>query len=257
MFTDLTPLYPLLFPFLLVLFRVLGLFVFVPVFSNSAIPTNIKVLLALAITFCVWNVVPHMTNTPDTLIGLTVAIIGEMSVGLLIGMLVAAVFAGVQLGAHLISQQMGLGLANVYDPSFEDQSTVIEQVAFWIALVAFLSMGGHREILNAIVYSYRAIPMGNGGISSDMVLAAICGSMETAMHAAMRVAMPGLVAFFIATLTAGLMSRAMPQMNMMTVGVHINLIIGFFMVMSGMVGWAMVSKASFHAMFELLGHLLG
>jgi flagellar biosynthesis protein FliR len=186
-----------------------------------------------------------------------VAVIGEMSVGLLIGMLVAGVFSGVQLGAHLISQQMGLGLANIYDPSFEDQSTVIEQVAFWIALVAFLSMGGHREILNAIVFSYRAVPMGNGGISSDMMLAAICGSMQTAMHAAMRVAMPGLVAFFIATLTAGLMSRAMPQMNMMTVGVHINLIIGFFMVMSGMVGWAMVSKASFRAMFQLLGHLLG
>ena len=257
MFTDLTPLYPLLFPFLLVLFRVLGLFVFVPVFSNTAIPMNIKVLLALAIAFCVWNVVPHMTKTPDTLIGLTVAVIGEMSVGLLIGMLVAAVFAGVQLGAHLVSQQMGLGLANVYDPSFEDQSTVIEQVAFWIALVAFFSMGGHREILNAVVYSYRAIPMGNSGISSDMMLAAVCGSMDTAMHAAMRVAMPALVAFFIATLTAGLMSRAMPQMNMMTIGVHINLLVGFFMVMSGMVGWAMVSKASFRAMFQLLGHLLG
>ena len=46
-------------------------------------------------------------------------------------------------------------------------------------------------------------------------------------------------------------------MNMMTIGVHINLIIGFFMVMSGMVGWAMVSKASFRVMFDLLGKVLG
>jgi flagellar biosynthetic protein FliR len=257
MFADFTPLYPLLFPFLMVLFRVLGLFVFVPVFSNAAIPGNIKVLLSLAITFCVWNTVPHTTASPETLIGLVIAIIGEMSVGLMIGMLVAGVFAGVQLGGHLVSQQMGLSMANIYDPSFEDQSTVIEQVGFWIALVAFLYMGGHREILNAIVYSYRTVPMGNGGMSPDMMLAAVCGSLDTAMHAAMRVAMPALVAFFIATLTAGLMSRAMPQMNMMTIGVHINLIVGFFMVMAGMVGWAMVSKASFQSMFDLLGKLLG
>jgi len=257
MFADLTPLYPLLAPFLLVLFRVIGLFIFVPVFSNSAIPANIKVLLALAITLCVWNVVPHSTATPDTLVGLVVAVAGEMSVGLLIGLLVGGVFAGIQLGAHLISQQMGLALANIYDPSFEDQSTAIEQVAFWIALVAFLSMGGHREILNAVVYSYKTVPMGSGGMAPDMMLAAACGSLNAAMYAAMRVAMPGLVAFFIATLTAGLMSRAMPQLNMMTLGVHIHLIVGFFMIMSGMVGWAMVSKTSFQEMFDVLGRLLG
>jgi flagellar biosynthesis protein FliR len=118
-------------------------------------------------------------------------------------------------------------------------------------------MGGHREILNAVVYSYHAVPMGGGGLSPDMMLAAVCGSLDTAMHAAVRVAMPGLVAFFIATLTAGLMSRAMPQMNMMTLGVHINLLVGFFMVMSGMVGWALVSKASFRVMFDVLGKMLG
>jgi flagellar biosynthetic protein FliR len=257
MFADLTPLYPLAIPFLLVLFRVLGLFIFVPVFSNSAIPTNIKVLLSLAITFCVCNVVPRGAVMPETLVGLVVAVAGEMSVGLLIGLLVGGVFAGIQLGAHLISQQMGLALANIYDPSFEDQSTAIEQVAFWIALVAFLSMGGHREILNAIVYSYKAVPMGSGGMAPDIMLKAACGSLDSAMHAAMRVAMPGLVAFFIATLTAGLMSRAMPQLNMMTLGVHIHLIVGFFMIMSGMVGWAMVSTMSFQGMFDVLGKLLG
>lgn len=260
MFAELVPLYPLVVPFLLVLFRVLGLFVFVPMFSNSAVPGNLKVLLSLAMTFCVWNVVPHTTAVPDTLIGIVVAVAGELTVGLLIGMLVGAVFAGVQLGAHLVSQQMGLSMAAIYDPSFEDQSTVIEQVAFWIALVVFLSMGGHRDVINTIVYSYKTVPMGQGlthGISPQMMVAAVCGSLDTAMHAAMQVAMPALAAFFIATLTAGLMSRAMPQMNMMTLGVHINLLVGFFMVMSGMVGWALVSKASFHQMFVLFGKLFG
>src|SRR4051812_15093428 len=166
MFSNLLPLYPLLVPFLLVLFRVLGLFAFVPFFSNLSIPANVKVLLGLAITFCVWNVVPHAvggsSKVPDTLISLIVAIIGEMSIGLLIGMLVGGVFAGLQMGAHMVSQQMGLSMATIYDPSFEDQSTVIEQAAFWIALVAFLSLGGHRELINAVVYSYKVVPLGSG-----------------------------------------------------------------------------------------------
>jgi len=260
MFTDLTPLYPLIVPFLLVLFRLLGVFAFVPFFSNASIPGNIKILLGLAITVCVWNVVPGVrmaaTNSAQTLPGLVVAIAGEMTVGFLIGLMLAAVFGGIQLGAHLISQQMGLSLATLYDPAFEDQSTVIEQVAFWIALVAFLAMGGHREVLNAVIYSFQKVPLGGGGLSPAVMLNTTIGSLDASFHAATRVAMPALVAFFIATLTSGLMARSMPQMNLMTVGIAVHLLVGFVMVGAGLTGWAMVSRDSLFQMFRELGRVL-
>jgi flagellar biosynthesis protein FliR len=259
-FTDLTPLYPLVVPFLLVLFRLVGIFVFIPFFSNSSIPGNVKILLGLAITVCVWNIVPGVRgaalHSAQTLPGLVSAIAGEMTVGLLIGMMLAAVFAGIQMGAHLISQQMGLSLSTIYDPAFEDQSTVIEQVAFWIALVAFLTMGGHREVLNAVVYSYHRVPLGGGGLSPEVMLETTIGSMDASFHAATRVAMPALVAFFIATLTAGLMARSMPQMNLMTVGIAVHLIVGFLMVAVGLTGWAAVSRTSLMEMFRVLGRVL-
>src|SRR3954447_3521928 len=101
---DLTPLFPLIAPFLLVAFRMLGLFAFVPFLSNSSIPGNVKVLLGIAITFCIWNILPKIVLPPscETLPGLVIAIAGEMTVGLLIGMLLGAVFGGIQLGSHLI-----------------------------------------------------------------------------------------------------------------------------------------------------------
>ena len=80
--------------------------------------------------------------------------------------------------------------------------------------------------------------------------------MDASFHAAMRVAMPALVAFFVATLTAGLMSRSMPQMNLMTIGIAINLVVGFAMVLVGLTGWAMVSQESFQGLFHALGQLL-
>jgi flagellar biosynthetic protein FliR len=255
MFENLTPLYPLAFPFLLVLFRMLGIFLFAPFFSNSAIPQNVRVLLGLAITFCVWTVVPHTTALPTSLIAVTVAVAGEMTVGLLIGMLLAAVFAGIQLGAHMVSQQMGLSLATIYSPGFEDQSTIMEQVAFWIALVIFLSIGGHRQIISAIVYSYKTVPMGGGGIAPDIMLSSLCGAMDASFHAAIRIAMPALVAFFVATLTAGLMSRSMPQMNLMTMGISINLVVGFAMVSLGLTAWALVSQQSFQELAHVLEKL--
>ena len=260
MFSDLTPLYPLVVPFLLVLFRLLGIFAFVPFFSNSSIPGNVKVLLGLAITVCVWNVVPGVRAAAltgaQTLPGLVAALAGEMTVGLLIGLMLAAVFGGIQMGAHLISQQMGLSLAAIYDPAFEGQSTVIEQIAFWIALVAFLTMGGHRAVINAVVYSYQCVPLGSGGLSPEVMLTTTLGTMDASFHAATRVAMPALVAFFVATLTAGLMARSMPQMNLMTVGIAMHLIVGFIMVAVGLTGWAAISRTSLIEMFQTLAKVL-
>jgi len=258
MFSDLVPLYPLLVPFLLVLFRLVGIFVFVPFFSNSSVPANVRVLLALAISVCVWNFVPHVKESalPQTLPALVIAIAGEMSFGLLIGLMLGALFAGIQLGGHMISQQMGLSMAMLYDPSFEDQSTVVEQIAFWIALVAFLAMGGHREVINIMIYSFRTVPIGSGGLSPETVSSTVLGAIDTSFHAATRVAMPALVAFFVATLTGGLMSRSMPQLNLMSVGITINLLVGMAMIMLGLAGWALVSQESFHRMFQVLNGLL-
>jgi flagellar biosynthesis protein FliR len=156
----------------------------------------------------------------------------------------------------MVSQQMGLSLATLYDPSFEDQSTVIEQIAFWTALVAFLAMNGHRELINAVVYSYKAVPIGSGGLAPDKMLAATAGALDASFHAATRIAMPSLVAFFIATITTGLMSRSMPQLNLMTVGIALHLIVGMFMIMMGLTTWALVSKNTFAETFHAIGRLL-
>ncbi len=265
MFSDLMPMYPLVIPFALVLFRLLGLFAFVPFFSNAAIPGNLKVLLGLAISFCVWNVAPHVKEygmvVPETLPGLVLAVAGELGVGLLIGLLVGALFGGIQLGAHMVSQQMGLALATVYDPAFEDQSTVIEQVAFWITLVAFLSLGGHRQLINAVVYSYQRIPIGSaaigGGLSPELMASTLIGALDASFHAAAQIAMPALVAFFISTITIGLMSRSMPQLNLMTVGIAVHLIVGFIMVGAGLTAWAVVSEENLRQMMGVVGRIFG
>jgi flagellar biosynthetic protein FliR len=217
---------------------------------------NVKVLLALAITFCIFNTVPKPPTVPSTLTGITLAIAGEMSVGLVIGLLSTLVVAGIQLGAHLISQQMGLSLATIYDPHFDDQSTVIEQLAFWLAIIAFFAIGGHREMINALVFSYEKVPMGGGGIDSEQMLRVILGGVESSFHLAIRVGAPALVAFFLASLAMGLLGRSMPQINISQLSITGNLIIGGIMLFIGFTGWAMVSHNAWTDYFDQLDRVL-
>ena len=256
MFENLLPLYPLLIPFLLVLFRVVGLFIFVPGLNNAAIPGNVKILLALVITVCIWPVVPKTATLPEGWIGLIIAVIGEMSVGLLMGVMVSLVFSGVQMGAHMLSQQMGLSLAAVYDPGFEEQSTVIEQFGFWLALSVFFAIGGHRELIAGLVHSYQMVPMGRGGDVQAMLDVAV-GCMESSVHLAARVGAPALVAFLLATLSTGFIARSMPQMNLMSIGLTLNLLVGFGMIMVGLASWAVVTNRAWLGLFESMGRVFG
>jgi flagellar biosynthetic protein FliR len=258
-FDDLAPFFPLVVPFLLVVFRVLGMFSFVAFFSNVAIPGNVKVLLGLSISFCIFNVVPHSGAIPATLPSLILAIMGEMSVGLLMGMMVALVFNGLQMGAHMVTQQMGLSLAGVYDPMFDQESTAVEQVAFWLGTITFITMGGHAQLINAIVYSYQSVPMGHA-VQPEHMLEVGLASLTTSYHVAVKIAAPALVAFFVSHLTLGFIGKSMPQLNVMTMGITVNLMVGFGMIVMGLTGWAIVTHDTwvdfFHRLAETFKHHL-
>lgn len=241
-------------PFLLVLFRVMGVFAFVPVFSNSAIPINVKALLGVAIALCIFPIVPHRQLPPD-LISVTVGILSELSVGMLLGIVTNLVFTGIQLGAHMLSQQMGLSMAAIYDPMFDEQSTAIEQIAFWLTFIAFLAIGGHREVINAIVYSYQTVPMGTG-LPADRLLEASMASIHAAMYMSVQVGVPALCAFFLATLGVGFVARTMPQINLMSTGIYMNLLIGFCMILWGMSSWAQTAEAGWGDWLSLIGRVL-
>lgn len=241
-------------PFLLALFRVAGLFAFVPVFANNAIPKNVKALLAVAVTVCLWPSIPKATVLPDNLVGLTLAVAGEMSVGLVMGLLVTMVFMGMQMGAHILTQQMGLAMGAVYDPMFDEQSTVIEQLAFWLTLVVFFAIGGQRELINALVYSYNAVPMGK---AVDFTVAAevLVGSVDSALRLATRVGVPALVVFFLSTVSLGFVSKSMPQMHLMSMGIIANLLVGMGMILLGMMGWAMLAQGAWEQVFRVMGRM--
>jgi flagellar biosynthetic protein FliR len=250
----LTMLFPLVTPFLLVLFRVAGLFVVAPVFSSTTIPMQVRALLALAISFCVFPMVVRMP-VDGTLLGLVLAIVGELSVGLLIGLLASLVFSGVQLGGHLLSQQMGLALSSIYDPMFNEQSTVIEQLAFWLTTVVFFAIGGEQQLIRAIMDSYHVAPMGQG-ISPELMLQGTLAAVEESFQLAVRIAAPGLVAFFLMSLVMGLLSRAVPQINMMTLGAGANLLLGMVMILVGAATWATLANVAWEHAFSSIARCL-
>ena len=105
---------------LLVIFRLGGLMIYGPVFGAPVIPVRIKALLSVVMGLAIFPVVmERLPVTPPSLDLFTLVplIVGELLIGLIIGFVSALPLVGVQMGGLLMSQQMGLGFARIFNPS--------------------------------------------------------------------------------------------------------------------------------------------
>ena len=213
--------------FLLIFFRMGGILTFAPIFGNRSLPPQSKVGLALVLTIAVLPVLPmNMTAVSLSIVGLLLSVAREMLIGMLLSFAAQLVFVGIQYAGELISVQRGLSLATVMDPQFESQSPAISQLQNTVALLVFLAMDGHHWLLNGLALTFDVIPI--GGFHYTELLAEELLSVGGKLFViAFQVGAPIIIALFLTTLALGLVSRAVPQLNVFSVSFPIKIAIGF------------------------------
>lgn len=210
--------------FTLVLVRVSTLVMIAPIYGTNEVPAKIRVLLAVALAMLVaplhWN---ELTQLPDNIAGYLVLVGAEALVGLSLGLGVLILFSGIQVAGHVISQMSGLQLADVFSPGLNDNVPVISQLLYFVALAVFVTIGGHRSVMEALLDTYVYLPLGHGGFSRSMSEAMV-SLLSESFVLGVRAAAPAMVALLLATLILGLISRTLPQLNVMALGFGISAI---------------------------------
>jgi flagellar biosynthetic protein FliR len=142
-------------------------------------------------------------------------VLGEALIGVAMGFAARVIFAAFSLLGEFISLQGGLGAARVLDPTSGASSVVLAAAFQSFSLLTFLAIDGHHALLLSAAESFQQLPLGGGGPSLG-VLAAIgqTGSMVYAL--ALRLALPVTVAMLVTNAALGLLGRAIPQLNLMT-----------------------------------------
>ncbi|MCD6365383.1 MAG: flagellar biosynthetic protein FliR [Planctomycetes bacterium] len=210
--------------FSLVLARVVGVFMVAPVFSAEAVPFRLRLLMALvAAQALAAGVAPGAC--PAGAIALAAAVACELAIGATIGYAASMIFAGVQLGAFHVGQQMGLSLAESLGGDSPETGGVMRRFLYILAIVIFLAVGGHREVILSLRRTFQVIPPAqlpdSAGIL-DMVVTVLSLSFVLAL----KVAAPVLIALLAAAVCLGVLQRTLPQYNMLTVGLPARVLIG-------------------------------
>ena len=212
--------------FFLIFLRVSAIMMFIPIFDSRNIPVLFKAGLALSISIFLFpilklNEIPFITST----IPFGIGVIGEVLIGIIIGLSVKLIFAGIQLAGQLSGFQMGLAIANVMDPVTSAQVSVIAQLNNLIAMLIFLTVNAHHLFLRAIAESFLLVPPFDFQFSNSLIkqLITLSGNM---FIIAIKVGAPVIVALLLTSVGFGLIARTVPQMNVFLVAIPLKIVVG-------------------------------
>lgn len=190
------------------------------------VPRRVKALLALMMTALLLPTIaerPAMQNLPDLehAIDLTLAIMREAVVGMLIGATVQIVITGIQLAGEAITSTGGMQLGDAVDETTKSSMPAMARMVGMLVVAVMLLSGGHRVVLSLLVESFDRMPPGSVVFHESMMLA-IIDCMSGALESGVRVSAPVVAALLLSNLVTGLISRTMPQINVLAVGLSVN-----------------------------------
>ena len=146
--------------FLFLTVRLSALVMALPLFSGRVIPAPIKAVCIVTLSVSFYPLVQQQSvPIPLGAVHLGLLILGELLVGVLIGFVAQILFAGVQLGGEIMNQQMGLSFANILDPHNGQQSSIMSNFQYILAVLLFFSLQAHHWFIQAMAESLHAIPL--------------------------------------------------------------------------------------------------
>ena len=215
--------------FIFIFIRIITFLASLNVIFPSGTPNTFKVgfsiLISIIISFTV-DIDTSTVNMFDLIYGATM----ETMTGLVLGYMTSLCFNSLKLCGSLIDQQLGLAMANIYDPNSKEQTTLIQNLMYWMGIVIFFNINGHHEIIKGIEKSFQLI-----GIGENILI----NNFDYIVHVfvqyfviGFKIAVPIILALIITELIMGLISRSVPQLNVMVIGMPLKILVGiiFFII---------------------------
>jgi len=172
----------------------------------------------------------------------------EVLIGVSLAFILQLTVMAVSVSGDLIGHEMAFATASVADPVSGVNTPLVSRIYEILFLIGLLSVNGHHWLFRALIESYERAPIAsiefNGSLSILMVQ--LFGEL---FAAGLTFAAPIIVLLMLVTILVGLLSRAVPQLNILEFSFSMRIVAGL---------GAMCLFAPFlvPAMEALLGHLM-
>jgi flagellar biosynthetic protein FliR len=200
---------------MLVFLRLSAFLLALPFFSMASFPVTMRVAVGALGALLIAPVLPPFPLTHLDFISLLGVMIQEVSIGLLLGFVSRMIFYAVEIAGAIISSEMGLNLAAIFDPANQESSQIAGTILTFLATVVLLTLNLHHWMLLGFVHTYDVLPAGSAHLNSALFETIVAQTSHVFM-VALQISAPIIAASFVITLIFSMLSRAVPEMNVFT-----------------------------------------
>ena len=215
-----------LWTWLLLAARGIGLLLVLPAIGTQQVPAPVRMILAfiMALAIALSGVKAEMPeNTIDIL-----AVIGmEFVLGSLIATIPLMILSALSITGQVVSGTIGLGMANLIDPSIGQNVSMLSRVEVLLATALFVAIDGHHEVVRAMV-----------GVDGTGQLGLFKPNMDLAMYflhrfsesfdLAILCSAPILVSILLTQFVLGLITKSVPQVNIFIISLPLTIGMGLY-----------------------------
>ena len=240
--------------FLLIAARAMGMMQTAPLLSSEAVHPAARFALAGLAAFAVMPTAEVFTaaNSTGGLVTLpggtlsdlryevfslrfALLIIGEVIIGIIIGFYITIIFAAFSTAGQFFSLQMGFGASETFDPVAQVENPLMGQYFNLVSMLIFVTIGGfHQLFLGGFWRSVQTINIISLIDGREPVVTMIVSGLSRLFMDAMVIALPILGTLFLTSLTTGLISKAAPQINILSEGFPISILTAFMLLLASL-----------------------
>ena len=193
-------------------------FAFAPPFTLVRLPVMIRaaMVIALAVTLLGMGGSGQLPAWHGSFV---TAAASELALGLAMALMLQWAFALIGMAGRALDIQAGFGLAFLIDPTTKAQVPLIGALFSYVAAAVFFATDGPYDVLGVFAASFRALPLG-GAMAPDAAQQVIA---YLGLVSVLSLGVAGLAStvLFLIDLVVAMMSRTLPQMNVLVLGFQI------------------------------------
>jgi flagellar biosynthetic protein FliR len=236
--------------FLLIAVRALAMIMVAPILSTDAVPVIARIALAGLAAFAVLptaeifmaaNSSAGIVTLPGGIntdlryqtfsLSFGLLLVGEAIIGIIIGFYMTIIFATFSTAGQFFSLQMGFGASETLDPLSQIENPLMGQYLNIVSMLVFVTIGGfHQLFLGGFWRSVQSINIILLIEGKEPVITMIVSGLSRLFMDAMIISLPILGTLFLTSLTTGLISKAAPQINILTEGFPVAITVAFLLI---------------------------
>lgn len=200
------------------------------VFFPTGTPNKLKIFISLILSFSLLGGIDYSSvNQITSNYYLITYAINEILTGLIFGLIVDTSFKIIIMAGSLLDLHIGLSMVNIIDPNSKVNTTLNGNLLHSIAMMIFFIVNGHHLLIKSLIESFNLLSLGRSIIFGETLMALI-GIIVEYFIIGLKIAIPIVLIIILTDLCMGLISRAVPQINVMILGMPVKMLVGMIAI---------------------------